>query len=247
MITSRRGPGPRDDWQMCVNGTDRYAIWDAAYVLGSLSAADRREFETHLTHCTACRQAIDELAGIPALLAEFDFRTSAAINESKHPWAKPPASSQLPSVLSIVRWRPNRSRLTAWTAVAASVFLAVSILGGLHGYFTDPSPPKTTAMDLPMAQVGTTLLTSRVWVTPERWGTSITMRSDCLAPLDAPHDRLAMVVVGRDGSKIRLGTWVAEPGHTATPTGSVATPATEIAAVQIVFADSGQVLLERSL
>ncbi|OBJ87801.1 zf-HC2 domain-containing protein [Mycobacterium asiaticum] len=232
---------------MRVNGDDRYAIWDAAYVLGSLSAADRGEFETHLTQCPACRQAIDDVAGIPALLAEFDFRTSAAINESRHPSAKPPASPQLPSVLGVTRGRRNRSRLTAWTAVAASVFLAVAVLLGIHGYFAYSSPPKMTASNLPMSQVGTTLLTSRVWVTPERWGTLITMRSDCLAPLDAPHDRLAMVVVGRDGRQTQLGTWVAEPGHTATPTGSVATPATEIAAVQIVAADSGKVLLERSL
>ena len=27
---------------------DKYAEWDAAYVLGSLSEADRREFEAHL-------------------------------------------------------------------------------------------------------------------------------------------------------------------------------------------------------
>lgn len=170
MITSLPGPGPRDDWQIAANGNDRYAIWDAAYVLGSLSAADHREFETHLTHCPACRQAIDELAGIPALLAEFDFRTSAAINESEHPAAKPATSPQLPSVLAIPHWRRNRSRLTAWTAAAASVFLAVSVLVGPHGYFTSSSPPQTKASALPMVQVGTTLLTSRVWVTPERWG-----------------------------------------------------------------------------
>lgn len=81
IITSIRGPDPRDDWHMSVNDDDCYAIWDAAYVLGSLSAADRREFETHLTHCLACRQAVDELAGIPALLNELDFRTATAIDD----------------------------------------------------------------------------------------------------------------------------------------------------------------------
>jgi hypothetical protein len=56
-----------------------------------------------------------------------------------------------------------------------------------------------------------------------------------------------MVVVGRDGTHTQLATWVAEPGHTATPAGSISTPADQIAAVQVVSADNGQVLLERSL
>ncbi|MDT5019219.1 MAG: hypothetical protein QOD39_5379, partial [Mycobacterium sp.] len=30
---------------------DRYATWDAAYVLGSLSDDERREYEAHLATC----------------------------------------------------------------------------------------------------------------------------------------------------------------------------------------------------
>jgi hypothetical protein len=40
---------------------------------------------------------------------------------------------------------------------------------------------------------------------------------------------------------------VANPGHTATPAGSISTPVAQIASVQVVSADDGQVLLERSL
>jgi hypothetical protein len=47
---------------------DKYAHWDAAYVLGSLSETDRREFEAHLDECPTCRDAVTELAGMPALL-----------------------------------------------------------------------------------------------------------------------------------------------------------------------------------
>ena len=38
-------PVKRDDDS---HGDDPYAMWDAAYVLGSLSGAERREFEAHL-------------------------------------------------------------------------------------------------------------------------------------------------------------------------------------------------------
>ena len=57
----------------------------------------------------------------------------------------------------------------------------------------------------------------------------------------------AEVVVSRDGTHTQLATWVADPGHTATPTGSISIPVDQIAAVQVVSADNGKVLLERSL
>ncbi|COW61360.1 Conserved membrane protein of uncharacterised function [Mycobacterium tuberculosis] len=84
-------------------------------------------------------------------------------------------------------------------------------------------------------------------ISGEPWGTFINLRCVCLAPPYASHDTLAMVVVGRDGSQTRLATWLAEPGHTATPAGSISTPVDQIAAVQVVAADTGQVLLQRSL
>ena len=41
--------------------------WDAAYVLGALSGAEKREFEAHLATCPRCSAAVAELSGIPAL------------------------------------------------------------------------------------------------------------------------------------------------------------------------------------
>ena len=52
---------------------DKYAHWDAAYVLGSLSETDRREFEAHLDECRTCWDAVTELAGMPALLSLLDL------------------------------------------------------------------------------------------------------------------------------------------------------------------------------
>jgi len=53
--------------------------------------------------------------------------------------------------------------------------------------------------------------------------------------------------VGRDGSQTRLATWVAIPGHTAAPSGSISMPVNQIAAVQVVLADNGHVMLQRSV
>lgn len=224
---------------------DRYAMWDAAYVLGSLSAAQRREFETHMAHCPACREAVADLSGVPALLSQLDREEVAAIDESGP--APEMSEELLPSLLATVRWRRRRTRVVTWVAsAAAAAVLAIGVFVGLEGWSSTPAQQVTASAE-PMAQVGTTLLTSSVQVTNQHWGTSINLKCVCLAPLNAHHDTLAMVVVGRDGSQTRLATWVAVPGHTANPAGAISTPVDQIAAVQVVAADSGTVLLQRSL
>lgn len=252
MRTPLRGlgpPGENEAFGLIMGDNHRYAMWDAAYVLGSLSAADRREFEGHMATCPDCREAVAELSGVPALLSQLDREEVTAIVESGHaPAATPEMSPELlPSLLAKVRWRRRRARVATWVASsAAAAVLGVGVLVGVEGHFSTPAQ-QVTASAQQMSQVGTNLLTSTVQVSSQHWGTFINLKCVCLAPPDAHHDTLAMVVVGRDGSQTRLATWVAEPGHTATPAGSISTPLDQIAAVQVVAADSGQVLLQRSL
>ncbi len=70
-------------------GAHNYEMWDAAYVLGSLSDADRHEFETHLLRCAPCQQAVDELTGLVPLLSLAD--DDAAV---------PPCPDLLPGLLA---------------------------------------------------------------------------------------------------------------------------------------------------
>jgi anti-sigma factor RsiW len=257
MRTPLRGLGPPGDHEVSdVSAGDNhhYAMWDAAYVLGSLSAADRREFEAHLAQCATCRQAVAELSGVPALLSRLDRDDMAAIVESgpsdvSATSETPEMSPQLlPSLLGAVRFRRRRSRMTTWAvSAAAAVLLGLGVFVGVQGHSLTSQSQTTASAAAPMVQVGTNLLTSTVSLTSQHWGTFINLQCVCLAPPDAHHDTLAMVVVGRDGSKTRLATWVAEPGHTATPAGSISIPVDQIAAVQVVSADSGQILLQRSL
>ena len=228
---------------------DRYAMWDAAYVLGSLSAADRREFEAHMAHCPSCREAVAGLSGMPALLSHLGRDEVAAMSEAGATRAATPEMSPelLPSLLAAVRWRRRRARMVTWVAsAAAAMVLGLGVFVGVQDY-SSSHPQQVTASDQQMAQVGTTLLTSTVQLSSQHWGTAINLRCVCLAPVNAHHDTLAMVVVGRDGSQTRLATWAAVPGHTATPAGSISMPVDQIAAVQVVAADSGQVLLQRSM
>ncbi|WP_144662954.1 hypothetical protein [Paenarthrobacter nicotinovorans] len=51
------------------SGADRYSMWAAVYVLGSLIPAERREYELHLAECAQCVATVREFAGLPELLA----------------------------------------------------------------------------------------------------------------------------------------------------------------------------------
>ena len=244
-----RGLGPPSDSGLPADNSHEYATWDAAYVLGSLSPADRREYEAHLSVCPFCTQAVAELSGLPALLSKLDSDTVASINDQTD--EPPMAPNLLPSLMFTVRRRRRRTRLMTWSsAAAAAVLLTIGVFVGianLSGHSPTSAPPQASASALPMAQVGTKELASTVSLSSQNWGTIIDLRCVCLAPVYAHHDRLAMVVVNRDGTHTQLATWVADPGHTATPAGSISTPVGEIASVQVISADNGKVLLERSL
>jgi anti-sigma factor RsiW len=242
-----RGFGLPGDSDVPAGDSHDYATWDAAYVLGSLSPADRREYEAHLSVCPLCNQAVSELSGMPALLSKVDSGTVAAMGDAADPADMVP--NLLPPLLSEVRRRRRRVRMLTWTSgAAAAVLLAIGVFVSVPWQHpTSSSPAQASASALPMAQVGTTALASTVSIKSQQWGTYIDLNCVCLAPVTAHHDKLAMVVVSRDGAHTQLATWVADPGHTANPVGSISTPVEQIEAVQIVSADNGQVLLQRAL
>ncbi|MGH3561896.1 MAG: anti-sigma factor family protein, partial [Mycobacterium sp.] len=129
-------------------------MWDAAYVLGSLSYADRREFEAHMPGCVSCREAVAELSGMPALLSRLDRDQVATIAPGVSPagggghdtaGTSSLAPEILPSLLAKVRWQRRRSRLITWScAAAAAAVLAIGVLVGVQGHSPTsvPAPPQ---------------------------------------------------------------------------------------------------------
>jgi hypothetical protein len=234
-----------------LNG-DRYVTWDAAYVLGSLTSSERREYEAHLATCERCRSAVAEISGVPALLAMMDLEDVRALDDetSETPPLRPEV---LDSILDKVRWRRRRSRwLTSAAVGVAAALLAVGVviairpeIVGLENY----SPEETTqAMD--MAKVSETPINASISLTGFGWGTRIDMacsygewgQSGTIPPQD-----LGMVVVGRDGSRTQVATWLGVSGATALPSATTPMQKDDIAAVQLVSSENGKVLLEKHL
>ena len=240
-----------------VGESDEYLLWDAAYVLGSLSDADRGEYEAHLRGCQSCRRSVDQLSGIPALLGQLTLDEVAAIDDGASEALPPLSSRVLTSLLDKVSHRRRNARLVRWTVVAAAAAVMVfGVLAGVQFHLGAPAsvPRRADASALTMTPVAPTELTATVKMTGHGWGTQIDM--NCTYRAEAGNSgpdgddhlgKLAMVVVGRDGSHERLATWMAVEGVRATPGGSTSTPIDQIAAVQIVSANTGNVLLQRTV
>jgi Putative zinc-finger len=235
---------------------DRYELWDAAYVLGSLSSTERREYENHLNTCATCRASVAELSGMPALLALLDRDEMAAAEDERRPEPPPLRPEVLTALLTKVSWRRRRTRWLTWTVTAAAaVVLAVGVFVAVKPGPVVPAtdPPRATAAAMTMTPVAPSSLDATVTLTSQGWGTHVEMACTYeWAPSragddDDAGDKLAMVAVSRDGNHTQLATWMAVSGTTALPSGSTSMPIDDIVAVQVVSADTGDVLLQRNL
>ncbi|MFD7310756.1 anti-sigma factor family protein [Promicromonospora sp. NPDC059942] len=175
-------------------GGDRYAEWDAAYVLGALSPSDRRAYERHLAECAACRAAVAELAGLPGLLGTISpAHAQALVEEAPDPAVSPGPADVVPLTSLARAARRSRLRRRALGAVAASVLVVAGAVGGsaltAGGLFGTPdggvpdaggtTPPSATATATTAAEARTIELRpvagadmrAEVVVTPTTWGT----------------------------------------------------------------------------
>ena len=183
--------------------SDRHAHWDAAYVLGALSAAERQEYEDHLTSCPSCRDAVAELAGMPGLLARVPTGEVLAMGELEGALAAQPPPSLMPVL-------PPEHRRWGQHVLVPAVAAAALVVGGLGGYALSEGrgatdgPPAATSTAGPVrvafSPVSESSMTAVLDVVPQGAGTCL--RVECQYALKMP-----------DGS-------VAEGARRSTPSGS---------------------------
>lgn len=231
---------------------DEFATWDAAYVLGALSPADRRAYEEHLRECDRCAAAVAELAGVPGLLGRLPREQGlAALGEPESPLESQRGSERAgvgPEVLPRLIARARRQRIrTRWITAGLSAAAAVLLVGVLALVLPSalaPSAPEPTP--IAMEQVEPSALTADLNLTAESWGTRIDSRCT-YAKVEEDHGAhswtYAMVVTDRQGRQTQVSTWTAEEGETVVPTATTSVALADIAAIDIRSAGDGTVLL----
>jgi hypothetical protein len=219
---------------------------DAAYVLGALSTDERLEFERHLPGCRSCPRAVQQLAGLPGLLAQV----SPEVLESEH--VDPPVpDTLLPALVQEVRRTQHRRRWTISLAAAAAV---IALAGGTVAVVAvtgDDSPPPAAAPAIApaheMGQVEQTDVWGTIALTSVGWGTRLDLTCSYEAPPGGyPHDDgppvYTLVVHTSDGGTEQVASWKGLSGKALHVTGATALTTDEIASVEVRTADGRPVL-----
>jgi Putative zinc-finger len=250
---------------------DKFAQWDAAYVLGALSPADRREFEEHLASCTACQAAISELAAIPGLLAQVSPADAAMLSmavdnqagqgETVTPIASEaglvdagvleaelvdtgPPSSLLPKMIKEAARSRRRRMLVAVAGIAAAVIVVISGVAISSGLIPlRPESPQRVAF----YQVVPSAITAFADLIPGADGTEI--KVECVyAEVNDPrpgggHDTYSIFVVDRAGQATEIKEWPATPNKQMRPSATTPLQMSQIADLEIRESDTDEVLL----
>lgn len=205
---------------------DHYADWDAAYVLGALSPADRSEFEAHLAGCPHCQTGVSEIAGLPGLLSQVGPEDAARLTDPRAA-EDPPPGSLLPAVLAAAR-RHRRQVRTQLLAVAAGLAL---LLGGflLASVLDRPGP---TDRRIAFEPVGTSGITAVVDLVPVPAGTQVAVECQDAAG-EHVGTLLSVVVADERGHREPVREWAVKAGKVNRPTGETTLRISQIEAVEI--------------
>jgi Putative zinc-finger len=216
-----------------------FAMDDAAYVLGSLSPAERKDFEAHLPGCEDCSLAVRDLAGLPGLLGRLDADVFDV------PALEPVPDTLLPRLSRAVRRQQHR-RTWLTAGVAAAVAAAISVGGAValdHPHTT--THVAVVPLGQPMKRVGNDTMTANVALTSVAWGTRLDLTCTYPTPrgsVSYDAGAYALVVHTTDGRSQRVATWHGLPGERMHLTAATAASSSDIRSVDVVRVGGPRVL-----
>ncbi|MET0844351.1 MAG: zf-HC2 domain-containing protein [Mycetocola sp.] len=228
---------------------DTYRDWDAAYLLGALTPAERREFERHLSDCGHCAAAVAELAGMPGILGLLSAADAGAAGDTGDPLRnevhQPSEVQRLAARARVERHRTRRllgavATVVAVMLVAVGVALGGTVLAPRLGEAA-PSPSSTAPADvLEMAPLASATLTAELSVTPKKWGTLLAWEcrygdTPWIDPARGAGDppRYALYVTEADGTETAVATWRAAGERAGGLTAATSIPTDDIRSIEI--------------
>lgn len=223
----------------------RFADWDAAYLVGALSPADRRRFEEHLIDCPTCRDALAEIAPTLGLLSRIaPDRAESLLEPADDAADAAPEPGARSDFVERAARESRRRRALGWGGALAAAAAAVVVVVLAVTSTVPPSPRSQVVALEPVADVS---ITATVALSEVAWGTRLEMV--CRYPEGAGSDvppegwSYVLVVTAEDGTTSELSTWRARPGSTTRLDAGTALDADDIAAIEVRSLDGTRVLL----
>jgi anti-sigma-K factor RskA len=223
-----------------VSRHDELRVMQGAYVLGGLSAAERRAVDEHVVTCVACRDELARLAVVPGLLRSSLDVTAAAWAASAEDGPQPSAWPRLLAAAGAERVAARRG-LRRWRSAALLASCAAVILAVVAGVLgSRPGPPAPPPPGEPMVAVATApVQASGLARLEERgWGTAVALELQAL-PTDADFVAWA---VARDGRREQAARWGPTPSGRARLQGATSILRAELARLEVATA-TGRTLL----
>ncbi|WP_406247960.1 zf-HC2 domain-containing protein [Microbacterium sp. M] len=224
---------------------ERFAEWDASYVLGALSPADRAAFEVHASGCSVCREALADLAPLPGLLARVPRTDAIDLLSVEEPAEAPASDPARTRIVELGVARARRTRRTRWLLASAAAAAVIAGFVAVPAVLSQQAGPvETVALEL----VEDVPLDASVRIEDVAWGTRLSLTCSYGEAADAPYGgwEYALVVVSTSGVESRLSTWRAFPDTTAQVAAGTALRAEDIAAIEL-RGPSGAVLMRSEL
>ncbi|HZX03850.1 zf-HC2 domain-containing protein [Kribbella sp.] len=215
--------------------SDPYRDWDAAYLLGALSAKDRHVYEEHLHDCADCSAAVASLAGVPGMLAALPAERALATVTTDPP-------NLLPGLTRSVQ-RDRRRQRIRYGALASAIAVAAAVVGAVVAIPLTKDDPKGDYVVL--SQTVSSKLSADARLVPEPWGTTIEIscRYDELATPSERSRGYELFVTDTSGKVQLIASWTSAPGTTVKPAATTKLKREEIRALDIRSSETGRVLL----
>lgn len=175
------------------------------YIVGAISAEDRRTVDDHLPGCAGCREELAELAGIPAMLgriAPAEAERISLADATQQPGS--PAGEQVDSLVRKVAAARTGRRRRAMLALAASA--AVLAGGAAATVALLPRPAQAEQVTASNRVDGVTAL---VVYSPVSWGTAMRIRVGGI-PVGTT---CRFWVISDTGARTLAGTWTITAGY----------------------------------
>lgn len=182
------------------------AEWDAAYLLGALSAEEALEYERYLAE-TSQDTGLADSAQIPGILDVLSAEEALALLDDRPASVEdgnvvtPPAS--FAAAAEKRRLRSRRARLAAAFASAA----AFLIIGGVVGYAAIPHPSSTGVTLQAMGAGKRDGVAASLAISDEQWGTRLDWECHYTKPWATNVKSYDLIVTTKAGVESTVASW----------------------------------------